>query len=63
METTNYSEKCESDTWSKQTQTNPILPVDAADKIILKGQTFKFVQKYPKKIQKIYGKVRKTYID
>jgi hypothetical protein len=31
----NYSEKYELDTWSKQTQSNPILPAYMADKIAL----------------------------
>src|SRR4030043_385816 len=35
MKTRNYSEKMKLDTWSKRTQTNPILPVLVADKIAM----------------------------
>jgi hypothetical protein len=33
--TTNYNEKCKMDTWSKRTQTKPILPAPMAGKIAL----------------------------
>jgi hypothetical protein len=35
ISTMNYSEKCKLDTWSKQTQTKPILPASTAGKIAL----------------------------
>ncbi len=35
MKTTSYSKKINLDTWSKRTQTNPILPAPVAGKIAL----------------------------
>jgi hypothetical protein len=35
IKTTNYSKKCKLDTWSKRTQTKPILSAAQADKIAL----------------------------
>jgi hypothetical protein len=35
VSTRNYNEKCELDTWSKRTQTKPILPALTAGKIAL----------------------------
>jgi hypothetical protein len=35
VSTTNYNEKLKMDTWSKRTQTKPILPTYAAGKIAL----------------------------
>ncbi len=49
----NYSEKCKLDTWSKRTQTKPILPATMAGKIALsevEGPVMTnqvFIEKYP----------------
>ena len=48
VKTMSYNEKCKMDTWSKRTQTNPILPAYVAGKIAL---------------SEVEGCLQKTFID